>query len=254
MTREPSVISAGTSLEKAADALDRRKISAMPVVDQESRPIGVISRRDLLRAGKLERPEGRKVAEWRLPDQEVDDIMSKELITVAPTTAVGEAAALMLDRHVHRVFVEVDHELRGVLTTRDVMKAIVDHKIDIPLERYMHTGVHSVAHIAPVGFARKQLDDLDIRGLIVAWEGKPVGIFAEEEALVSRDLDPDTPVEVAMGRELVLETPKVPLYLAAGRMASMHVRRVVVVDDMGELVGVLTGFDMAGAAALDGER
>jgi CBS domain-containing protein len=253
MTREPAVLPAGTSLEKAAETLERRRISAVPVVDGDGRAVGVISRRDLLRAGKLERPEGRKVAEWRLPDQTVDEIMTKELLTVPPSTAIGEAASLMLDRHVHRVFVEVEHSLRGVLTTRDVMNAIVEHKLDAPIERYMHEGVHSVAHIAPLAFARKQLEDLDIRGLIVAWEGKPVGIFAEEEALASRDLDPDTPVEVAMGREVVIETPKVPLHLAAGRMASMHARRVAVVDDLGELVGVLTGFDMAGAAALDGQ-
>ncbi len=179
--------------------------------------------------------------------------MTKQLLSVPPSTSVGEAATLMLDNHVHRVFVEVDRELRGVLTTRDVMSAIVDHKLDAPLSKYMHEGVHSVAHIAPLAFARKQLENLDVRGLIVAWEGRPVGIFAEEEALSSRDFDPDAPVEMAMGREVVVETPSVPLHLAAGRMASMHARRVVVVDDMGELVGVLTGFDMAGAAALDGE-
>ncbi len=253
MTREPATIRSGTTLEKAADELDRRRVSAMPVVDEGARAIGVISRRDLLEAGKLVRPQGRGVAEWKLPDQTVDAIMSKELLTVPPSTAIGEAASIMLDRHVHRVFVEVDRSLRGVLTTRDVMQAIVDHKLDPPVERYMHVGVHSIAHIGPLGFARKQLADLDIRGLIVAWEGRPVGIFAEEEALASRDLDPDTPVEVVMGREVVIETPKVPLHLAAGRMASMHARRVVVVDDLGELVGVLTGFDMAGAAALDGQ-
>jgi hypothetical protein len=35
-------------------------------------------------------------------------------------------------------------------------------------------------------------------------------------------------------------------------MASMHARRMVVVSD-GAMVGLLTGFDLAGAAALEGQ-
>jgi CBS domain-containing protein len=252
MTREPAVIPVGVNLEEAALRLDARRVSAMPVVNNEGRALGVLSRRDLLEAGKLVRPDGQRVLEWRLPNALVDDIMSKEIISVAPNTALGEAAALMLDARVHRVFVERGGALRGVLTTRDVMQAIVDHRLDAKLSRYMHVGVESIAHIGPLGFAQKQLRELGVRGLVVAWEGRPVGIFAEEEALASRDMDADTPVERVMSHEVLVESPDLPIHMAAGRMASMHARRMVVVSD-GAMVGLLTGFDLAGAAALEGQ-
>ncbi|RLB47102.1 MAG: hypothetical protein DRJ42_26180 [Deltaproteobacteria bacterium] len=252
MTREPTVIPVGANLETAAKLLDARGVSAMPVVDGDRIPVGVVSRRDLLRAGFLTKPEGRAVAEWRLPDRPVEGIMTREILAVAPTTALGEAAALMLDKRAHRVFVEEDKELHGVLTTRDIMKAIVDARLDAPLEGYMHRPVESIVDIGPLAFARKRLDDLDIRGLIVAWDGRPVGVFAEEQALASREVDPDTPVSQVMSHQVIVESPDVPLHLAAGRMASMHAQRVVVMKG-DEMLGVLTGFDLAGAAALQPE-
>lgn len=252
MTRGPAVIPAGANLDRAAMLLDARGVSAMPVVDGDDVPIGVVSRRDLLRAGTLDRPDGRRAAEWRLPDRTVEEVMTREMITVAPTTALGEAATLMLDAHTHRVFVEENHKLAGVLTTRDIMEGIVDARLETPVEVYMHRPVESIVDIGPLAFARQSLAARDIRGLIVAWEGRPVGVFAEQEALASREMDPDIPVAQAMSHQVIVVTPEMPLHLVAGRMASMHAQRVVVMKD-DEMVGVLTGFDLAGAAALEGD-
>ncbi len=252
MTRAPAVIPAGANLERAAMLLDARGVSAMPVVDGDNIPIGVVSRRDLLRAGTLDRPERRRAAEWRLPDRPVEGIMSRKIITVASSTALGEAAALMLDAHTHRVFVEENDELVGVLTTRDIMEGIVDARIETPVEVYMHRPVESIVDIGPLTFARQSLAALGIRGLIVAWEGRPVGVFAEQEALASRNTDSDIPVAQVMSHQVIVVGPDMPLHLVAGRMASMHAQRVVVTKD-DEMLGVLTGIDLAGAAALESD-
>lgn len=251
MTPDPAVVPVGANLEAAAELLDARGVSAMPVVDGDGLPVGVVSRHDLLRAGYVRRPDGRpRAIDWHLPDRPVEGVMTRGILAVAPSTAVGEAAGLMLDRRTHRVFVEHHERLQGVLTTRDIMAAIVDARLATPVQRYMHHPVESIVDIGPLAFARKNLEDLGIRGLIVAWDGRPVGVFAEEQALASRDADPDTPVSQVMSHQVITAGPEVPLHLVAGRMASLHAQRVVVMKD-GAMLGVLTGFDLAGAAALE---
>lgn len=72
-------------------------ISALVVVNPADDLAGIISRSDLLRA-YMEDPEG-----WRaLP---VEDFMTRDVVTVAPTDRLLDAAKLMLGNHIHRVVV-----------------------------------------------------------------------------------------------------------------------------------------------------
>ncbi|HJL18684.1 MAG TPA: CBS domain-containing protein [Sandaracinaceae bacterium LLY-WYZ-13_1] len=249
MTREPDTVREDATLEEVAGLLERRRISAMPVVDDDHCPVGVISRRDLLRVGELSVPEGRAVPEWTLPDETARDVMSRQLVVVAPSTSIAEAASHLLDNHIHRLFVEVERELRGVLTTRDVMKAIVDARLEAPISRFMSKPLQTIATFEPLQVARRQLEELKVRGLVVAEEGIPVGLFTEEDALAARHQSADVSVERVMGHAFLVLRPETPTHQAAARMASMHVRRIVVMAD-GELQGILTGFDLAGAAAV----
>jgi CBS domain-containing protein len=50
--------------------------------------------------------------------------MSRDLLTVAPGDALGEVAQRMVDRDVGAVLVMVGEELTGILTERDVLRAV----------------------------------------------------------------------------------------------------------------------------------
>ena len=123
------------------------------MVDPRGRTVGIVSRRDLLRVGRLETVEGRSTHEWHLPDQVASDVMSSQIIAVAPNTSIAEAAGLMLDNQTHRVFIDAEHRLKGVLTTRDVMQAIVDVRLDAPIERYLSSPVETIANFEPLAAA-----------------------------------------------------------------------------------------------------
>ena len=72
-------------------------ISALVVVNPADDLAGIISRSDLLRA-YMENPEG-----WRaLP---VEAYMTRDVVTVAPTDRLLDAAKLMLGNHIDRVVV-----------------------------------------------------------------------------------------------------------------------------------------------------
>ncbi|MCA9604679.1 MAG: CBS domain-containing protein [Myxococcales bacterium] len=249
MTLAPVAVRPEARLEEVAAALQARNISALPVTDAKQALLGVISRRDLLRVGELVRSTDDPLPAWRLPDRTAGEVMSRETLSVASSTSIKEAAALMLDHRVHRVFIEKERRLEGILTTRDVMRAIVEVRYAAPIHRFMTKPVQTIAPFEPLGVARRQLTELNVRGLVVAEEGWPVGMFAEQDALAARNHDDATPVEQVMGHEVLIQGPDVRAYRAAGRMASMHVRRIVVCDH-GAVIGILTGFDLAGAAAI----
>ncbi len=107
-------------------------ISGAPVVDASGKAIGVVSKTDLLRelydqagsatsalldAARLEAtPEAAEKA------CRARDIMTGNPVVVTEDTSLGQAAALMAEEHLHRVFV-VDRKgaLTGVLSSSDIV-------------------------------------------------------------------------------------------------------------------------------------
>ena len=60
----------------------------------------------------------------------VDRIMSRELLDVAPGTTLAEAAKKMSGGRVGAVLVLVDGALRGILTERDVLRAVGEGRVE----------------------------------------------------------------------------------------------------------------------------
>jgi CBS domain-containing protein len=133
MTKEVVTARPDTTFKEIAELLAGKGISAVPVVDGGGTPIGVVSEADLLakqeyRAGGRQAPglfaaRARK-ARWRKSFGAVaSHVMSKPPIVVDPGTPVSEAARLLADANVRRLFV-VDRTgvLVGVLARRDLVR------------------------------------------------------------------------------------------------------------------------------------
>src|SRR5687768_12078995 len=74
--------------------IEQHEVSAVPVLDAAGRPLGVISRTDLLRIGT---PRPRDAAPGRaalvtLPEKVAADVMRRGVITVARTESVAHAS------------------------------------------------------------------------------------------------------------------------------------------------------------------
>ncbi len=143
MSRNPVSIRDGTSVKEAAALLLDRGYGAVPVIDRGGRPVGVLSRTDIVRyerertdylargpAGGADRP----VPGERLPGgfqiEDVDrmtvrDLMTPMVFTVKPETPAPMVALEMTARKVHRLFVtDNDGTLVGVVTTSDIVRKL----------------------------------------------------------------------------------------------------------------------------------
>src|ERR1019366_4746357 len=85
--------------------------SAYPVVDGEGRLVGIITRSLLLRDD-----------DWT-SDTPIQDIASRDVVTVAPTDSVGDALQKMIEEQIERVPVIDGARLVGICTRTDVMRA-----------------------------------------------------------------------------------------------------------------------------------
>lgn len=137
MTADPVCAATGANLRDVARLLDEYEISGLPVVDDQERVVGVISRTDLLRR-LLEGPAGaRRDEAWldlltadsatsidvdaaRLGT--IDDLMSVDPVTAKPEETLATVARRMADERVHRVIVLEGRRVIGILTTLDLLR------------------------------------------------------------------------------------------------------------------------------------
>ncbi|GMB08581.1 CBS domain-containing protein [Thermolongibacillus altinsuensis] len=85
-------------------------VGAIPIVDN-GRLIGMITDRDLVIRG---------IAERRPGSNSVMDVMSKDIITVSPSTSIHEAAELMAKHQIRRLPVVEDGKLVGMVSLGDL--------------------------------------------------------------------------------------------------------------------------------------
>lgn len=92
-------------------------------------------------ADVLERFTQVRGPEWdALADHTVGEAMSRALCTVTPGTDVYQAAGYMDRAGVHRLLVQDGRRLVGILTSRDIVRAVAQHRlvaveVDIPRKR-----------------------------------------------------------------------------------------------------------------------
>ncbi len=240
-------VAEGAPLGDAYDVLCDRALSCLAVVDANGRPVGVISRTDLLRLGRLREARGRRMPLLEFPPQSVADVMHRGVISVSPDAPVREAAARMVRDHIHRVFVGTSTHLEGVFSTKDVMRAIEVSRIAKPISDFMSTPVITVTMLETIATATDRLSSANVAGLVVVdEEEKPVGVFTQLEALQARNLSAATPVEDAMSFAMLCLDVHTPLHRAAAYAVDTRVRRIIAVEHR-KVWGLLTGIDFARA-------
>lgn len=237
-------------LEHAYRVILEHRISAVLVVGRDGKALGVLSRRDLLEVGRVTARVRNRPSSLVLPAQACGDLMSRPVIHVGGQAPVEEAARLMLDRKVHRVFVLDESGMpTGVFSSRDAMGAVRAARIDTPIAEMASPHVVTLPIHHTLVEAAAVLEAAGVTGAVVVDDGLPVGTFGEAELLVGRDLPPETRVEDVMEPSLLLLPGRTPMFRAASFAMSTTARRIGVVDGHHHVHGIITGMDFCRALA-----
>ncbi|MFO0680154.1 MAG: CBS domain-containing protein [Polyangiaceae bacterium] len=236
-----------TSLDDLENLLEDRGFSSVAVVDGNGALLGIVSTTDLLRDERKDldgRPEG---SHARAAVRRVAEVMRREVVCVDAFAPLSEAAALLVHHGIHRVIVTRAGKGVGVLSARDLLRAVQDARVPTPLADVMVRPVATVEVGDSIRFAIERLDDANVRGLVVVDGEWPVGVFTHAEALAAKRMPRpllESPVERVMSYETICLDAATPLYRAAGYAIQLRTRRILVVEGR-ELRGIVTGFDMA---------
>jgi CBS domain-containing protein len=149
MTKHVISVKPRTPLKDVARLLVSRRVSGVPVVDDDGSVLGVVSEGDILvkergRPGRgslidhLLEVNGSEAVKHEARD--AADAMTSPPVTIRPERPIAEAASLMLDRCVNRLPV-VDHhgKLVGIVTRADLVRAFV--REDEAIEREIRDDV-----------------------------------------------------------------------------------------------------------------
>jgi CBS domain-containing protein len=171
------------TLDAVARLLEERGISGVAVTEADGTLRGIVSTKDVLRAVALEIHPRSPHPVVRSTDRTAAEVMIAKPITVGVDEAIRRAAALMVEHGIHRVIVKRGDRPVGVVTTRDVMRAVLRHRITTPLRQVMRMPVETIDIGQPVEQAVAHLADANVRGLVVVDDGWPVGVFTHTEAI-----------------------------------------------------------------------
>lgn len=131
MTRNVITVKKDTPVAEAQRIMKEHKIRRLPVVDDEGRPIGVVT------GNRLERVKPRSGTPllWQitylLSHTTVGDVMRKKVITVKPTDSVEQAITKAQSAKVGTVIVVEKGKIVGICSTNDFFYGIVNTTLGI---------------------------------------------------------------------------------------------------------------------------
>ncbi|MGW1892525.1 CBS domain-containing protein [Streptomyces sp. NPDC002004] len=131
MTRNVVTARPDSSFKQIAQLFHDNDITAVPVVDDERRPVGVVSEADLLRkAAGLPDPEGRPTVRGLGPDEmaragaeTAEAMMSRPVVTARPGWSLVETARTMNRNTVKRLpVIDETGRLVGIVSRCDLLR------------------------------------------------------------------------------------------------------------------------------------
>ncbi|MET8703514.1 CBS domain-containing protein [Kitasatospora sp. NPDC004723] len=157
MTREVVTARPETPFKEIVALFHRNDITAIPVLDAQGGPLGMVSEADLLRKeAVLPDPEGRYPGRWldakdraRAEAETAGGLMTSPVITARAEWTITEAARAM-DKHRVKRLAVVDEvgRLVGIVSRRDLLQVFLRHDAAIR-EEIVHDVLGQTLWLAP---------------------------------------------------------------------------------------------------------
>lgn len=125
MTADPVTVSSKTTLPDAHDLMRRRRVRRLPVVD-DGALVGIITLGDVREASPSD-ATSLSIYElnYLLSRLTIGRIMTRNVITVTPTTTIREAAGIMLLHKISGLPVVDGDKLVGIITESDIFRVVM---------------------------------------------------------------------------------------------------------------------------------
>jgi len=136
MRSEVATVHPDSPITAVVELLLEKDFTAVPVVDDQGKVVGMVSDNDLLTRGGMNVTISLKKAtdldyvrelhqSLENPGHKVSEVMTRDVVTVAPDAILGRAARLMAEKLLKRLpVVDSDEKLVGILGRLDILNTI----------------------------------------------------------------------------------------------------------------------------------
>lgn len=175
----------GDSIDDAIKMMLQGNVSGFPIVDEESKVVGIVSERDFV-----------SLVANIITGKRVADYMSRDVVSVRPDTKVEDAARVMVANDFRRLPIVHEGVMTGVVTTSDIVNYLGSGEV---FEKLVTGNMHEalgvpikvIAREAPVtvepdldlGEAANLMIARDVSVLPVVVDGALSGIVTERDFL-----------------------------------------------------------------------
>jgi len=128
MTRDVVTTRPDTPLAEVADMVVRRRLRAIPVIDEDGHVLGMITDRQVMMhfLPALEDPDAGKPGRSHVfREGTVRDVMERTVMCVNETEGLGDVVRLMLDKEIERLPVVSEGVLSDFLTRGDIIRRLL---------------------------------------------------------------------------------------------------------------------------------
>jgi len=144
MTKEVITVKPETTIEELARLLMKQQISGAPVVDAKGKIVGIVTENDLIsKNSRLHIPTILRLFDAYIPlgtskmesdirkmaASTVEDICTKEIITVDEEASVEYIATIMTEKRIHILPVVREGKLVGIIGKKDLIKGIAAEQL-----------------------------------------------------------------------------------------------------------------------------
>ena len=190
ISRDTIKLEPNKTLYDARNKLVRYNISRIVVV-KENKPLGIVTEKDIARYLYLQ------IQERRLKEVALEEVMSKNLVTVNTQTDLNVCAKLMIENKISSIIVTDDKgSLKGIFTKSDLIEIYGKYyKGKDTVKEYMSKEVLTVAPDEPIHMVLLLMTRGKVSRIVVTRDQRPIGI------ITGRDL---LPVSTLFGEEVLL--------------------------------------------------
>lgn len=147
MERGVRSVDPDTTIRELAEIFNEEGMSGLPVIDKKGRLVGIVSKTDIARTfAETTGPQDEGMESVLGIDESEDmelqrngiardttpitarSIMSADVVTAGEDESAGELASRMLEHGIHRVIITKRNEVAGVVSSFDLLRAIVEYE------------------------------------------------------------------------------------------------------------------------------
>ncbi len=184
MVKDVFTVPETMQLDEVAGLMLEEGIGSVPVMSDDQM-VGIVSKADFVTLAV-------GIAFDKIT---VKEVMSKELIVVSPTERLVHARRQMIEAHVGRLPVVDDGKLVGMITSKDLMRAFIDFRKNVPekyqksqikevlIEDIMSSNPKYVSKDMSISEVSKIMMETGFNGLPVVEDDKVVGIITQTDIL-----------------------------------------------------------------------